>query len=459
MESFLSWSEEQGITTNATVKKTQYAGYGLFSSEKIHSSAPTVLVHIPNHLLLTLRKALSVSERFSEAILKFFSRNDEIIDDIEQVAQNSENERQVLCLFLIYCQFFDRSTLWEPYISILPSIEFFKENHVLFNLESIKGTTLENSTHAKIASLKRELQAITKTEDTWISDIDFDMYIWADCVFWSRAVGIGGDDACLDSNMALVPFFDFANHSADKSNMRWQLNQEQKGLDLVTYPDQTIKNGDELLLSYGSKPNQELLFLHGFCIENNPEPSCITLPLLPFLDPTADPLNLPKIHWLKQIGVKPTLKLTVEKQNDVDQDLIGCGWMYDSIVTMYLVALDEDDGLVFAANEDSDTIQLLVQGKNISTMKELENAVINMDHSPIIKLRVIVLLLDALGYQYSQNTEFEGTEMDEIPITKQASIYRNEEKCALESALETLSDLQDKLMKNSIVLSYLEGAQ
>jgi hypothetical protein len=458
MESFLNWTKEQGITTNATVKKTQYAGYGLFNTEKIDSSSPTGVVHIPNDLLLTSRKALEVSEQFSEAVLKFFSRDRETSDDIERIAQSSESERQVLCLFLIYCQFFDRSTLWEPYISILPSIEFFKENHVLFNLHSIEGTTLENSTRAKIASLKRELEAITQTQDaTWISDIDLDMYLWADCVFWSRVVGIGGGDnesTSLVGNMALIPFFDFANHSADKPNIRWQLNQ--KGLDLVTYPDQTIENGNELLLSYGSKPNQELLFLHGFCIENNHEPSCITLPLLPFLDPTADPLNLPKIHWLKKIGVKPTLKLTNEKQKSQDL-LIGCGWTYDSIVAMYLVVLDEDDGVEFSVNEGS--IQLLVQGKSIATMKELENAVTEMDHSPVIKLRVIMLLLEVLEYQYSQNTEFELATTDEMPITKQASIYRNEEKCTLDSALEVLLDLRDKLMKDSVVLSYLENAQ
>lgn len=438
ISTFLNWSKERGIVSSASVKETIYAGYGLFSTRLISDTLP--IVSIPQDMLLTWRKALKVDSTFSQGIFNLLSK------DIESVAQTAENERLVLCLFLIYCKFFNLETSWNHYIDILPTIDFFKENHILFNPECVSGTSLENSVRTKISNLKRELDEITQQD--WLSNIQFDMYMWADCIFWSRVVGIGGDEHNKSlAEMALIPFFDFANHSMDKPNIRWQLNN--RGIDLITYPNEIIANDQELLLSYGSKPNQELLFLHGFCIENNPEPSRITIPLLPFLNPTEESYNLQKIHWLKQLGMKPSLTLVYQDNND---DLISGGWTFDSIATMYLVALDEDNEIDFSVN-DNDDIDLILSGEKIESFEALEANIKKMIMFPVIKLRVVVLLQDALEYHYTLITT---PKSDDSSLWRQASIYRTEEATALKATIDNLSNIRDRLMQDATVLSYLE---
>ncbi|OAD08223.1 hypothetical protein MUCCIDRAFT_187976 [Mucor lusitanicus CBS 277.49] len=446
MEDFLTWAKSQGIISTASIEKTPYAGYGLFATQDSCSNP----VHIPFNALLSSQKAIQV-EPFAAALKALYGT-----DDLDQVAHT--HEKQVLCLFLIYCQFFDHATDWKPYLDILPSIDFFKQHHLLFNLHYLQGTSLENSTRAKLNKLRRELEEINQAESSWLSQIDIDMYKWADCIFWSRVVGIGGafggeNSAACASNMVMVPYFDFANHSVDRPNMRWQPTSDG-GIDLVTYPDM-VKKGDELFLSYGSKPNQELLFLHGFCVENNPHPSCFTLPVAPFLHPEADPLNMPKIHWLQQSGVKPTLTLSPSSK-DTTTDLMNMGWSRESIQLMYLVVMDEDNGVRFGLDEQ-EHVELYIQDQKVTSLDALEQITSGMDLLPVIQLRVVMLLIDALQYQYSANTEH--AMVDDTPIGKQALIYRNEEKSLLESALQTLTKLSDELMQHATVVEYLKNAQ
>ncbi|CAO0794098.1 unnamed protein product [Mucor circinelloides] len=443
MENFVTWAKSQGITSTATIEKTPHAGYGLFATKDSCSNP----IHIPFKALLSAQKAFQV-ETFATALKTLYDT-----DDLEQVSHT--HEKQVLCLFLIYCHFFDNASEWKPYMDILPSVDFFRQNHLLFNLHYLQGTSLENSTRAKLNKLRRELETINQADSNWLSKIDIDMYKWADCVFWSRVVGIDSafaeNDAAQRSNMVMIPYFDFANHSATAPNMRWQPTSDG-GIDLVTYPDM-VKEGDELLLSYGSKPNQELLFLHGFCVENNPNPSCFTLPVGPFLDPGVDPLNMPKIRWLQQSGVKPTLTLS---KSSKDADLLDIGWSHESIQLMYLVVMDEDNGVRFSLDAE-ENVELYLSDQKMTTLDTLEQKTNDMDLLPVIQLRVIMLLIDALQYQYSMNTEH--AMLDDTPIGKQAFIYRNEEKCLLESALQTLTKLSDKLMQNPTVVRYLENAQ
>lgn len=452
ISTFVDWSKEKGISTTAIVKQTPYAGYGLFAETNIPDSTPVVT--IPEHLVLTSRKALELAA-FSKPVLTYISHKYDTTENISILAENIENERLVLCLFLIYCKFIKTSTYWSPYIDILPTISFFEDNHILFNPEYIAGTSLESSVRSKLASLHREFDEIknTQTQESWISNIQFEMYLWADCVFWSRVVGIGGDEKEGEqvSDMALIPFFDFANHSLEKSNIRWQLNN--KGIDLITYHGVTVDEGEELLLSYGSKPNEELLFLHGFCIENNPEPSRLTIPLMPFFSPMEEGYNTPKIHWLKQLGIKPSLTLIPRPNNEEMKDLAQCGWNFESIVVMYFVALEED--IDFIIDDDKFTFQLM--GKSIQSLEELEASVKNLNIFPVIQLRAVVLLLDALEYHHRSNTT-SAEENNNYLLWKQVSVYRSEERSTLEKTIQSLSNIKNMLMEDPTVLSYLNDA-
>ncbi|KAG2210869.1 hypothetical protein INT47_000023 [Mucor saturninus] len=435
ISAFLEWSKEKGIVSNASVKETEYAGYGLFSTrDATDDSEP--FVSIPYDLILTASKAMTDAQ-FAQAIARTTEQ------DITSFA--TENERLVLCLFLIYCSFFNTNTPWQPYMAILPSIDLFKQSHVLFNPDLVSGTTLETSIRTKLSSLKREYDSLTHADD-WLSDIQFDMYVWANCVFWSRVVGIGEDqEHATFSSMALIPFFDFANHSSESPNIRWQLTD--KGMDLV--PFTSIQTGEELLLSYGSKSNQELLFLHGFCIPQNTEPFPVSIPLLPFFNPVEE--NLAKIRWLKQVGVKPALTLLPHSKEDAFLER-------DSMTTMYLVVLDEESGLEISSSacENDEEIVLSLAGDAVDSLNALEAKVKQMDMFPILQLRVIVLLQDALEYHVTLIDTPSST--DSSVLAQQASIYRSEEAATLKATLDQLTSLRDQLMQHPTVLTYLQNA-
>ncbi|CAO3619032.1 unnamed protein product [Mucor hiemalis] len=363
---------------------------------------------------------------------------------------------------------------WKPYIDILPTIDFFKENHVLFQPESVAGTNLDNSVSAKLSKLQKELNEISMIalelqeeetdKDSWLLNITLDMYIWSDCVFWSRVVGIGGDqdksqvESSL-SDMALIPYFDFANHSIDDANIRWQRNKHNQGIDLVTYPEKNICKEQELYLSYGSKSNQELLFIHGFCIESNPEPSRLTIPILPFLNPeNGGEYTMEKLYWLKNLGAKSTLTFVSAEQNE-GKELTDCGWTLDSISVMYLVALEEDDEVEYTVGEESGIVSLSLSNVKIESLKELNTAVQKLNMFKIIQLRVAYLLLEALEYHLTLNVENHNADKSMAPVWKHASIYRSEERNLLKQAIDLMAATRDILMQDETVVAYLGDGQ
>ncbi|KAI7907158.1 uncharacterized protein BX663DRAFT_427060 [Cokeromyces recurvatus] len=362
-------------------------------------------------------------------------------------------EKQILRLFLIYCYFFTEDNYWKPYIKILPDIEFFEQYHILFNKSYVEGTSLEGAVHAKRAILEHELNDIQERDvsSSWLTKVELKMYLWADCILWSRALGFNTvNDVEVKLNIALVPFIDFANHSMSHSNIRWQLDATHDHLLLISTAP-IIHVGDELLLSYGTdKSNQELLFIHGFCIEGNTERSCLTIPILPFLSHDQQ-----KVAWLKQMNIKPVLKLKHRHRRRENDDMMQTGWDPTLILLMYLVALDEDFGLQFVSKKDG--LELFLEDNLIKTLDELENTVVNHKDGiilPIIQLRVVLLLIDALEYQHKRITLI--TCNDSSILAQQASIYRREEKELIETSLEDLFSLQNHLMKDPIILAYLE---
>jgi hypothetical protein len=438
MECFKTWAKESGITTFGTlIKETTTSGNGLFSSQAINKD--TEVVQIPSQLVLSSKRVLQDNEEFSDLVYNYYMKRHNITL-LEAKKMAVDQDRTILCLFLIFYRFFNENAKWKPYMDILPTLEFFQKTHVLFNPGIVKGTCLENSVRSKISSLERELEEINQY---WPTRIELDMYLWADCTVWSRVVGI------TETEIVLVPYFDLANHSLNESNIRWELTDDD-GLALVTTKD--IKTQDEeLTLFYGSKPNQELLFLHGFCIQDNPETSRITIPLMPFLD-LSDPVDISKIQWLKSVGAKPILTLMGSSTSNLDP-LVADGWTVDSVAALYLIALTEDEGLCFSS------MDLQIHGRPVKDLNELYACAKGLDLFPLIQLRAVVLLTNALEYHLNMNIEHEVDQDGSGPLLAHTSIYRIEERTIMQRAQTQLGHLQDELLKNKVVLSYLQEQQ
>ncbi|KAF7720705.1 hypothetical protein EC973_006314 [Apophysomyces ossiformis] len=392
MDSFLRWAKDSGILASAVkVVKTPNAGYGLFATRNINPDE--VVLHIPRDMLITASRVLQYPH------MKAFHGN---------------SDRVIICIFLAHERFIASNSVWKPYMDCLPSDESYRRDHTLYNAQWVAGTSLAAAISAKLTKLKREHASL---QLDWLT---LDMWIWADVTFWSRVVELGNNE------LTLVPFFDFANHSLSP-NIRWE---QGIGVDLLPFGEAIAAN-TELTLSYGAKSNQELLFLHGFCIPHNPQSSVLTLPVQPFLDEPE------KFAWLSQAG---SLVLKLGRS----------GWANDTFRTMYLAALDEDDGLRWEGD------QLYLGLKRISSPEALMENVIALDHYQVIELRVILLLLEAVQYHYQELAK--APTMQDGAIKEYIDLYKQEEKTILEHAIEELEDKRNKLLEHNVVINYLSNA-
>ncbi|KAI8137815.1 hypothetical protein BJV82DRAFT_634147 [Fennellomyces sp. T-0311] len=290
ISAFVNWAKDNGIKSpHVDVAETEYAGHGLLAKESISNDGMT-LVHIPHNMLITATRAIKNNLELCEALSKI----DE--EDLETFVRLPQQERFTLRLFLALQKFSSKqkSSFWKPYIDVLPSLDDIRKTSILFlddeGSRTLDGTGLSMPLRAKRMFLKQELEVV-KTAVEWMT---FDMWLWANAIFWSRAISVGSsntDDLGYDT--VLLPFFDFANHSMDPT-IRWEPTKDG-GIDLTPLDRW---RGNELFLSYGDdKPNQELLYLYGFTLGWKPS---MTAPFANFFD-MQDPASQVKISWVSQL--------------------------------------------------------------------------------------------------------------------------------------------------------------
>ncbi|KAI8339912.1 hypothetical protein BC941DRAFT_418911 [Chlamydoabsidia padenii] len=482
MDTFLTWCDQQGIThNNISIKPTAYSGHGLFLDTTCDDMAP--LVHIPSHLLITSTRLLthpSTSKAFIDCLETTLQPNSLPLKDRIKLPGN---EKTCLRLFLAYeLNQAQDSSFWQPYMKNLPPRSFFEKHHVLFLdpdgdednfvFGLLEGTSLASSIRAKRTSLQREWQRL---RDLVSWDLTLEDWIYADVLVWSRVVGLADEEG-----LAMIPFFDFANHRMDP-NLRWQLSSDNSGLDLVPF-DTPISSGEELCLSYGDKSNQELLFLHGFTLADNPTQGQVTLSLGPFLNPGMDQDSALKWQWMQQQDDPPFKPILVLAQPNSDAVFGHSGWTGHSICMMYLAVLDQEDGLELNVIKGGDTtddvvegleqlniattepmVQLDLNGKSIRSWKDLLAGVLALDHAPVIQLRVAIMLLDASQYHLQQivtNDDglTEGDNVPDSPLYPHLVRYRDEERHLLQQSVDVLSMISDILMGNETVKDYLDKA-
>jgi hypothetical protein len=87
-------------------------------------------------------------------------------------------------------------------------------------------------------------------------------------ILWSRVISLRSqeeeegegsprEDEEEDDDLHLVPFVDFANHE-EMATIRWRATRE--GIEVLRVGDwDDVPAGTEVHLSYGKKPNSELL--------------------------------------------------------------------------------------------------------------------------------------------------------------------------------------------------------
>ncbi|KAJ9515243.1 hypothetical protein QJQ45_002374 [Haematococcus lacustris] len=201
------------------------------------------------------------------------------------VSRGLLEERSVVMAHLALERARGASSPLSPWLDALPT-EFHSPLYWSpQELQSLRGTVLERA----VARLKQRLQLSWKRAEGPLAQAaeavaaprapTYDDWVWAHSVFWSRGQSLPVPNTqgtasqlvagkapsaaaeLLTVHEAIIPGLDFANH-APTANVEVRLQ---------LYRGARVVPGQELFISYGdSKPNEELLLLHGFVVDPHP---------------------------------------------------------------------------------------------------------------------------------------------------------------------------------------------
>ncbi|KAG0315528.1 hypothetical protein BGZ99_007416 [Dissophora globulifera] len=394
---FRAWATEHGVVSALVPKESKGMGTGLFlpqDQDQPQSDSPNSqqgeLLYVPRSLLLCRTRILSMQ---IEPLQRTF----------DAIGLDNVTERLAVLLFLLYqrlvleerdsacraglyglCKPVDPSapgSIFDPYIATLPDVS----TPVTLDPDMVQGylagTLLLDSVSAKRNKLETEFELLSgnmNVFDGWSVLPSLENFIWADATFWSRVLSFGTQwsqdddqvqgksglkrmDQVTPDDMHMVPFLDFANH-ATNPNIRWQVDADglrvwAKESLLDSHRGDGTKDyhrahDSEVYLSYGNKPNTELLFLYGFTLPDNPT-EFLTLPL-PMDE--EDPYYMPKAHTLMRLGIPPRVTIYLSKQ-DGPKDLVElCQGLWitpESQFLLWIYSLNEEDGVGALIEEPS----------------------------------------------------------------------------------------------------------
>ncbi|KAJ4895102.1 SET domain-containing protein [Raphanus sativus] len=332
---FVDWLEVNGGELRGCTINSSDKGFGIFADVEV-SSDEDVLVVVPLELGITPMRVLQ------EPLLGPECRS--------MFEQGHVDDRFLIILFLTFERLRPLSS-WKPYLDMLPTRFgnplWFSDDDFL----ELKGTNLYDATllqkkkllslyHDKVESLLKKLLLLDGCSESIVS---FEHFLWANSVFWSRALNlplphsfvfpqnqedVGGCQStpATDSHQkeihdkapatasvgpgdtvwveGLVPGIDFCNHDL-KPVATWEVDGTGSvskvpfSMYLLSVAQNPIPN-KEITISYGNKGNEELLYLYGFVIENNPDDYLMVhypveaIPSIPFSDSKGQLLEAQK---------------------------------------------------------------------------------------------------------------------------------------------------------------------
>ncbi|CAG8614273.1 11137_t:CDS:2 [Funneliformis mosseae] len=463
LQEFLSWAQERGVISDIQVQDIPDKGLGFVTKRNV-TRDNSIVAYIPYSILLNATKISRYAKDKAPKLEETFNA---------LMAEGKHlSERDIFILFLLYERLApggETSSLWKAYIDILPRTLHTPLFYDPTLRACLDGTSLKPAVDAKYNKLKKEYESLrslfnkwSKVEDAGGHDVvTFEHFRWADGVFWSRVLSFGSRFQTIDSiegdldDFHLVPFLDFANHSLTPY-ARWEIGTE--GVELIlTKSDslEPITSDTEICISYGDKPNSELLFVHGFTLSDNPW-SAISFPV-PFYD--DDELAKAKLLFMQYHGIKHLVSLARKKG--------GAELSHDSTRAMWICVLAEEDGIKFKLNHNdpSHPIDLFIGNQIIPTLDVFDNVINSMELLPVIEFRVMESVLENVEYLLShlKQTNEQVLKMMEHGRNSReleyVRIYREDEYKFLEFAVEDFTRKRDALMTDEVVQRFMLNDQ
>uniref|UniRef100_A0A0G4ICM2 SET domain-containing protein n=1 Tax=Chromera velia CCMP2878 TaxID=1169474 RepID=A0A0G4ICM2_9ALVE len=296
------------------------AGRGLVAARQVIKG--TELFSIPLQLCITKTRAMEI---FGKDVIDF-----EMSDHV------------AVALLLIHEKAKGQDSFWYPYLSVLPPIDEINPTFVWpeEDLQLLEASEALVATRAIQRKLERSYLELTQTlfkdrPDLFPLDVfTFEAYLWAMVQVTSRCVSLlptRSEDRSRDPNLppgneeyegriiGMVPYADLLNHSpfsvafmkcSPPSAFIKRFRGEGVGSfftytgdDVKVVTDRAYRATEQFYISYGAKPNHELLVQYGFSLERNPHNAVpLRFQMLPDL-----PMYKEKIEFLKANDLDPDL--------------------------------------------------------------------------------------------------------------------------------------------------------
>ncbi|KAK7340208.1 hypothetical protein VNO77_20905 [Canavalia gladiata] len=306
LETFMQWLQANGVVLRGCTIKccNSRKGFGIFSDKDVSDG---VMLVVPLDLAITPMRVLQ-DPLLGPECRAMFEEGD--VDD------------RLLMILLLTVERLRKNSLWKPYLDMLPTTFgnplWFSEDE----LHELRGTTLYRATELQKKSLlslyETKVKDLVKKLLTLDGNLDievcFEDFLWANSVFWSRALNIPMPrsyvfpemqevhDSCIpeadekrsqvkiSDNLkemtcntmqgdtvwveGLVPGIDFCNHDL-KPIATWEIDGTGSttgipfSMYLLSAAQSPLQIDQEISISYGDKGNEELLYLYGFVIDDN----------------------------------------------------------------------------------------------------------------------------------------------------------------------------------------------
>ncbi len=278
-------------------------GGGFFGAGRARGG-PVTLASVPLALALT-SKACVEHEAVGECFRSLM--DDDVID-----------ERMAVMLLLILERRRGARSPAAPYVEAIPARFRTPLHYSADETRGLAGTNLHAAASQQRkaldsvlrervrpagARLFRAMRAWERERRGWFgrtfvggftsaAKITEDEFRWAYSAYWSRALSLPiGADPTAPTVEAIVPGIDFANHSCGAPNARWEVRGVRGGapdpsdpsgsgprVELLGEFGSLPAPGEEVVISYGDKTNEELLFVHGFADRDNPHDALVLQP-------------------------------------------------------------------------------------------------------------------------------------------------------------------------------------
>ncbi|KAI8847368.1 hypothetical protein BC829DRAFT_396740 [Chytridium lagenaria] len=372
------------------------------------------------------------------ALKDIHPNQDDTLQCLDKIAElEMLDERRAMMVFLVFLKYgveTDAVKDWKMYVDVLPE-------KLDTPLELLAGTPVEGALVSKLGKLYGEYNAIKDAlaHIDPIEAITFDVFKWADGVFWSRVLSFknAADEAGvkLADDFHMVPFIDFANHALTPQ-LRWHVSASG---------DCELRTTSNLKLKAAGADD-----------DDEPLQNIITS----------------KLGCMKHLNLKPMVQIRLNGSPPLQKDqhlyALTEGRMdADSLVTCFLSVVTMDDGLVPVRSDKGWSIA----GKALNDKEDLWTVLSQHPLYEILLLRVWTVLLNVvesrLGDLEDELTELSdrvsGLSVEEKkevnPRVGYVKVMRRGHAMLLSNAMMWLGELQEMYASKPSVQEYLGSMQ